>query len=215
MTPGAGEPPAREKLRRFGPRSCSDSSTAGPLVHVGGLPDAERGWVQRALGADAPAGPGPNPQAAVQDRRRAGSIAPDGSCPGCTPPITPGRLRGGPQRRTRPLTCRFVGGHGLHNTNRHHSVEGQPIAVSPIRATVTDSRPNCRQAALDAIDRLQQRTGATKFTRRDIVVEVQATDANFERQTIYRCIRRMTGHEPGSAYHDLRDLGNDRLQVRR
>jgi hypothetical protein len=29
-----------------------------------------------------------------------------------------------------------------------------------------------------------------------------------------RCIRRLTGHEPGSAHHDLEDLGNDRLQLR-
>jgi hypothetical protein len=84
-----------------------------------------------------------------------------------------------------------------------------------MRATLTDGRPSCREAVLDAIDRLQQRTGATEFARRDIVAEVQATDAGFERQTIYRCVRRLAGHEPGSAHHDLRDLGNDRLQVRR
>lgn len=69
-------------------------------------------------------------------------------------------------------------------------------------------------AILDAIDRLHKRTGATQYARRDIVSEVQRTDVRFERQTIYRCIRRMTGHESGSAYHDLDDLGNDHLRLR-
>lgn len=105
-------------------------------------------------------------------------------------------------------------GPGLHNANRHDTVDGPAITVSPMRATLTDSRTSCREAVLDAIDRLQLRTGATEFARCDIVAEVQATDAGFERQTIYRCVRRLAGHEPGSAYHDLRDLGNDRLQVR-
>ena len=105
-------------------------------------------------------------------------------------------------------------GPGLHNTIRHHSVEGQPITVSPLRATLVDSRPSCREAVLDAINRLQQRIGATEFARRDIVAEVQAI-SQFERQTIYRCVRRLAGYEPGSAHHDLRDLDNDRLQVRR
>ena len=82
-----------------------------------------------------------------------------------------------------------------------------------MRATLTDS-PSCREAVIDAIDRLRQRTGATEFARRDIVAEIRATDASFEWQTIYRCLRRMTGHEPGSAHHDLRDLGNDRLRAR-
>ena len=36
----------------------------------------------------------------------------------------------------------------------------------------------------------------------DIVAAVQAAGSSFERQTIYRCLRRMTGHEPGSAHHD-------------
>jgi hypothetical protein len=46
---------------------------------------------------------------------------------------------------------------------------------------------------LDAIERLNRRTGAVDFARRDIVAEVQAADVGFERQTIYRCLRRMTG----------------------
>ena len=50
--------------------------------------------------------------------------------------------------------------------------------------------------------------------RRDMVAEVQARGTGFERQTIYRCLRRMTGHERGSAYHDLEDLG-DALRLRR
>jgi hypothetical protein len=36
----------------------------------------------------------------------------------------------------------------------------------------------------------------------------------FERQTIYRCIRRITGYEPGSAYHDLEDIGSGELRRR-
>ena len=102
---------------------------------------------------------------------------------------------------------------GLHNTNRHDTVDGPAITVSPSRATIADSRPSCRDAVLDAIARLQVRAGGTEFARRDIVAEVQATGVGFERQTIYRCLRRMTGHEPGSAHHDLRDLGNDRLRA--
>jgi hypothetical protein len=102
----------------------------------------------------------------------------------------------------------------LHNANRHHTVHGPAITVSGLRATLTDRRASCRDAILDAIARLQGRTGATEFARRDIVAEVQATDIGFERQTIYRSLRRLTGHEGGSAHHDLRDLGNDRLEVR-
>jgi hypothetical protein len=64
------------------------------------------------------------------------------------------------------------------------------------------------------MDQLHQRTGATQLARRDIVAEVQAASHGFERQTIHRCLRRMTGHEPGSAHHDLQDLGNGRLQIR-
>ena len=104
-------------------------------------------------------------------------------------------------------------GLGLHNTNRHDPINGPAITVPPFQAKVADSRPSCRNAVLDAIDRLRQRSGATEFARREVVAEVQAV-GGFERQTIYRCIRRMTGHEPGSAHHDLDDLGNDRLRLR-
>lgn len=75
-------------------------------------------------------------------------------------------------------------------------------------------RLSCRNAILDAIDQLHPRTGATEFTRRDIVAEVQAGGTEFERQTIYRCIRRLGGHESGSAYGDLDDLGNNWLRLR-
>ena len=103
---------------------------------------------------------------------------------------------------------------GLHNTNHHDTINGPPISVSPLQAKVEDSRLSCRNAILDAIDRLHMRTGATQFARRDIVAEVQRTGDRFERQTIYRCLRRMTGGESGSAYHDLDDLGGDRLRLR-
>ena len=104
---------------------------------------------------------------------------------------------------------------GLHNTNRHHTIDGPVITVSPMHATLADRRPNCREAVLDAIDRLQRRTGATEFLRRDVVAEVRAADTGFERQTVYRCIRRLTGGEPGSAHHDLDELGSGHLRVRR
>jgi hypothetical protein len=65
----------------------------------------------------------------------------------------------------------------LHKANRHDTGDGPTITVSPARATLTDSRPSCRDAVLDAIDRLQQRTGATEFARRDIVAEMRATNA--------------------------------------
>ena len=103
---------------------------------------------------------------------------------------------------------------GLHNTNRHDTIHGPAITVPPLQAKIADPRPSCRNAVLDAVDRLHQRTGATEFARRDIVAEVQATGASFERQTIYRCLRRMTRHERGSAHHDLEDLGNDQLRLR-
>jgi hypothetical protein len=64
------------------------------------------------------------------------------------------------------------------------------------------------------IARLQARTGATEFARRDVVAEVLATDASFERQTIYRCVRRLAGHEPGSAHHDREVVDGGRLRVR-
>ncbi len=102
----------------------------------------------------------------------------------------------------------------LHNANRHDTIHGPRIIVPPLQAKLADPRPSCRNAVLDAINQLHQCTGATQFARRDIVAEVQAADDNFERQTIYRCIRRMTGHEPGSTRHDLEDLGKDQLRVR-
>ena len=89
---------------------------------------------------------------------------------------------------------------GLHNTNHHDTINGPTITVPPLLAKIADPRPSCRKAILDAIGRLQQRTGATEFGRRGIVAEVQAASHRFERQTIYRCIRRMTGHEPGTAH---------------
>jgi hypothetical protein len=102
----------------------------------------------------------------------------------------------------------------LHNTNRHDTINGPPIRVSPLQAKVADSRPSCRNAILDAIERLHRRTDNVEFTRRDIVTEVQVTGGSFERQTIYRCLRRMAGHELGSAHCDLQVAGNDRLRLR-
>ena len=116
--------------------------------------------------------------------------------------------------RKRAGNRRFVV-RALHNANRRHTVDGPAITVSPLHATLADSRPSCRDAILDAIERLRVRTGATEFARRDIVAEVRAAGASSERQTIYRCLRRMSGHEPGCAHHDLEDVGNDRLRVHR
>lgn len=96
---------------------------------------------------------------------------------------------------------------GLHNTNRHNTIHGPAITVSPLQAKLADRRPSCRDAVLDAIDRIRLRTGQTEFARRDMVAEVRSAAVSFERQTIYRCLRRMTGREPGSAGHDLQDLG--------
>jgi len=105
-------------------------------------------------------------------------------------------------------------GLGLHNANRHDTINGPAITVPPLHAKLADSRPSCRSAVLDAIGRLQARTGATEFARRDIVAEVQAAGGSFERQTIYRCLRRLTGHEPGCAHRGLEDLGYDQLRCR-
>jgi hypothetical protein len=103
-------------------------------------------------------------------------------------------------------------GLGLHNTNRDTTLAGPAITVPPLQAKLADGRLSCRNAVLDAIHELHQRTGATEFARRDIVAEVQAAGTSFERQTVYRCLRRMTGHEPGSAHHDLEDVGDGRLR---
>jgi hypothetical protein len=105
-------------------------------------------------------------------------------------------------------------GLGLHNPTRHDTVDGPAITVPPLQAKLADPRPSCRSAILDAINRLHQRTGATQFARRDIVAEVQTGGGSFERQTVYRCLRRMTDHEAGSAHHDLEDLGNNQLRLR-
>jgi hypothetical protein len=99
--------------------------------------------------------------------------------------------------------------------SRDDTIHGPAITVPPLQAKLADTRPSCRNAILDAIDQLHQRIGATQFARREIVAEVQAASHNFERQTIYRCLRRMAGEEPGSAYRDLEDLGNDQLRLRR
>lgn len=110
--------------------------------------------------------------------------------------------------------CGLSVGLGLHNTNRHETINGPALTVPPLQARIADPRPSCRTALLDAIHELHQRTGATQFARRDIVADVQATGGSFKRQTIYRCLRRMTGHEPGSAHHDIEDLGNGQLRLR-
>jgi hypothetical protein len=77
-------------------------------------------------------------------------------------------------------------GPGLHNTNRHNTIDGPAITVPPFQAKLADPRPSCRTAILDAIDQLHQHTAATEFARRDIVAEVQTASQSFERQTIYR-----------------------------
>ena len=105
-------------------------------------------------------------------------------------------------------------GPGLHNTNHHDTINGPTITVPPLQAKLVDTRPRCRNTILEAIERLHQRTGATEFARRDIVAEVQNSGLGFDRQTIYRYIRRLTGREAGSAHQDLKDLGDDRLQLR-
>jgi hypothetical protein len=102
----------------------------------------------------------------------------------------------------------------LHNANRHDTIPGPAITVPPLQAKLADPRPSCRNAILDAIDRLHQQAGATAFARRDIVAEVQSAGLDFARQTIYRCLRRITGQEAGSVYHDLEELGNDQLRLR-
>ena len=99
-------------------------------------------------------------------------------------------------------------------TNRHDSIHGPAITVPPFQTKVADSRPSCRNAVPDAIEQLLQRTGATEFARHDIVAEVQAAGVAFERQTIYRCLRRLTGHEPGSAHDNLEELDNGQLRLR-
>jgi hypothetical protein len=103
---------------------------------------------------------------------------------------------------------------GLHNTNRHDTINGPRITVTPLQAKLADPRPSCRNAIIDAIERLQRQTGATQFARRDIVAEVQNADLGFARQTIYRCLRRITGQEAGSAHHDLEEVGEDQLRLR-
>jgi hypothetical protein len=93
-------------------------------------------------------------------------------------------------------------------------VAGPRLEVPAQPATFVKRCLSCRNAVLDAIEQLQNRTGATEFARRDIVAEVQGSGAEFERKTIYRCVRRLSGQEPGSAHRDLDDLGNNWLRLR-
>ena len=92
--------------------------------------------------------------------------------------------------------------------------------MSPLRATLADSRPSCREAVLDAIDRLAQRTGTAALARHDIVAEVEKAGVGFDRSTICRGIRRMSGRElrengfpvtiaewPGSVLFTYRQVG--------
>jgi hypothetical protein len=116
--------------------------------------------------------------------------------------------------QTKPAVQRGFVDLALHNANRHTTINGPAVTVPPLQAKIADYRPSCRTAILDAIDQLHQRTGATQFARRDIVAEVQAAGADFERQTIYRCLRRLTGQEGGGAHRDLEDLGNGQLRLR-
>jgi hypothetical protein len=100
----------------------------------------------------------------------------------------------------------------LH-TNTPLVVARPTLELTPQHATDAKGHLSCRDAVLDAIEQLQRRTGATEFARREIVAEVQTSGTGFERQTIYRCIRRLSDHEPGSAHRDLADLGNNRLRL--
>ena len=67
-------------------------------------------------------------------------------------------------------------GLGLHNTNRNDTINGPAITVPPLHAKIADTRPSCRNAVLDAIDRLHRLAGATEFARRDIVASRGAPD---------------------------------------
>lgn len=101
-----------------------------------------------------------------------------------------------------------------HNANCPDTVDGPAIAVPPLQqsspagALAAETRFSTRTRGLKA------HTGSTELTRRDIVAEVRAGGAVFDRQTVYRRIRWRTGGEPGSAHRDLEDLGGNRLRVR-
>lgn len=52
-------------------------------------------------------------------------------------------------------------GVALHDAKRRSVVDGPANTVSPLRAINVGTRPSCKDAALDAIDRLRDGTGVT------------------------------------------------------
>ena len=137
---------------------------------------------------------------AASDRGDGSSIIHSAGVTG-SPPTVSAPTAGAARARRDSHSVHRDGPGGLHNTNRHDTVHGQPITVPPLQAKIADRRPSCRNAILCAIDQLHQRTGATRFARRDIVAEVQAASHSFERQTIYRCTR--PSHCGGAAMQDV------------
>lgn len=103
----------------------------------------------------------------------------------------------------------------LHNANHVALVEGPAIALTPHNVRVRAERGSTlRDEVLAAIARISARTGVETVARREIVAEVLSSEADVQRQSIYKALRRMSGREIGAAV-DLEDLGDGRLRLRR
>lgn len=75
------------------------------------------------------------------------------------------------------------------------------------------SRRTCRDELLDAAERLRQRSGQDTFARRELLSEVFSSDVGYERQSVYKTMRRMTGQEADAGPPDFEQVGNGRLRV--
>jgi hypothetical protein len=141
----------------------------------------------------------------TKDRRRA-TMATSGNTQRYTSAQSNGRSR----RMARPVGV----GPALHNANHTALVEGPVIALTPLHARVRVERSTVRDEVLDAVTRIQQRTGMDTFLRHEVVAEVLSSGTQFRRHSIYRALRRMSGREPGAAYVELEDVGNGLLRLR-
>ncbi len=63
------------------------------------------------------------------------------------------------------------------------------------------------------LQRIRARTGAETVLRGEIVSEVLSGAADFQKQSVYKALRRMSGREVGATV-DLEDLGDGLLRFR-
>jgi hypothetical protein len=100
------------------------------------------------------------------------------------------------------------GGPALHKANHVALAEGPILALTPHNVRLDSERGSTlRDEVLAAIARIRARTGAETVLRGEIVSEVLSGAADFQKQSVYKALRRMSGREVGAAV-DLEDLGD-------